>query len=130
MATNINDLPYNTTTTTELPPRDIPRETIEHVADPQISQTYTQPKQQDYIEHNQVQLSTPSKLDRFLEEFRMPILVSILYILFNLPIVQTGLEKMVPSLFVESSTSVLSKGLVFGSLYYSSLVLSDYLNKP
>jgi hypothetical protein len=128
MATNINDLPYNTTT--ELPQRDIPRETIEHAADPQITQTYTQPKQPDYIEHQQVQLSTPSKLDRFLEEFRMPILVSILYILFNLPIVQSSLEKMAPSLFMESSTSILSKGLLFGSLYYSSLVLSDYLNKP
>ena len=130
MATNINDLPYNTTNVTELPPRDIPRETIEHVADPQITQTYTQPKQSDYIEQQQVQLNTPSKLDRFLEEFRMPILVSILYILFNLPIVQSSLEKIAPSLFIESSTSVLSKGVLFGILYYSSLLLSDYLNKP
>jgi hypothetical protein len=127
MATNINDLPYNTT---ELPQRDIPRETIEHAADPQVTQTYTPPKQQDYIEHSPVQMSTPSKLDRFLEEFRMPILVSILYILFHLPIVQQMLEKMAPSLFLNSSTSILSKGVFFGGLYYSSLLLSDYLNKP
>ena len=130
MTTNINDLPYNTSNTVELPQRDIPRETLEHTSDPQVTQTYTPPKPLDYIEHSPLQVSQPSKLDRFLEEFRMPILVSILYILFNLPMIQLSLEKMAPSLFMESSTSILARGILFGVIYYSSLQFSDYLNKP
>ena len=130
MTTNINDLPYNTSNTVELPQRDIPRETLEHTADPQVTQTYTPPKTLDYIEHSPLQVAQPSKLDRFLDEFRVPILISILYILFNLPIVQTSLEKVAPSLFMNSSTSIVSKGVLFGSIYYASLMLSDYLNQP
>ncbi len=37
MATEIDKLPYNTT---DLPARDIPRETIEHAIDPQTTPTY------------------------------------------------------------------------------------------
>ena len=129
MTTNINDLPYNTSNTVELPQRDIPRETLEHTADPQVTQTYTPPKQLDYIEHSPLQVNTPSKLDRFLDEFRMPILISILYILFSLPIVQSNLEKIAPTLFM-SSTSIVAKGILFGSMYYTSLMLSDYVNQP
>ena len=130
MTTNINDLPYNTSNTVELPQRDIPRDTLEHTSDPQVTQTYTPPKPLDYIEHSPLQATQPSKLDRFLEEFRVPILISILYILFNLPMVQTTLEKIAPSLFINSSTSVVAKGVLFGSIYYASLMASDYLNQP
>lgn len=130
MTTNINDLPYNTSNTAEIPQRDIPRETLDHAADPQVTQTYTPPKQMEYIEHSPMHVNSPSKLDRFLDEFRMPILISILYILFNLPIIQSSLEKLAPSLFMESSTSIVAKGILFGSIYYSSLMMSDYLNQP
>jgi len=56
MATNITDLPYNTKT--ELPSRDIPRETIEHVADPQTTPTYMPPKPPPYIESQPIHVES------------------------------------------------------------------------
>ena len=80
MATNITDLPYNTKT--ELPSRDIPRETIEHVADPQITPTYIPPKPAPYIESQPVHVES-SKLERFIEEFRIPIMIALLYFIYE-----------------------------------------------
>ena len=51
MSTPISELPYNTATNkvTELPERDIPRETISHTTDAQVTPTYIPPKQQEYL---------------------------------------------------------------------------------
>jgi hypothetical protein len=127
MTTNITDLPFNSKT--ELPQRDIPRETQELAADPQTMPNYTPPKQQDYIEHQQVQVA-PSKMDRFLEDFKMPILVSVLYLMFNLPIVQLFLTRMAPTVYMDTSTGLLARSISFGILYYAALMMGEYLNKP
>lgn len=128
MATNITDLPYNTKTV-ELPPRDIPRSTQEHALDPQVTQNYTPPKQPEYIEHQTVQ-PTVSKMDRFLDEFKLPIMIGILYILFDLPVSQGMLTKIAPSVFMDSNTGILARGVCFGLLFYASIMLSDYMSKP
>ena len=73
MATEIDKLPYNST---DLPARDIPRETIDHAIDQQTTPTYV-PSAPKYIQQQQVQPS----VDRW-EEFRLPALLSILYFLF------------------------------------------------
>jgi len=79
MSTPISELPYNTATNkvTELPERDIPRETITHTTDAQVTPTYMPPKPQEYIEHQPVQYHPPtqSKMEKILEEFKLPILV-------------------------------------------------------
>jgi hypothetical protein len=126
MATNITDLPYNTKT--DLPSRDIPRETITHVADPQVTPTYMPPKEQPYIEH-QPTYTEQSKFDKFIEEFRLPLLVAVLYFLFETPTIQSMLVRFAPSLFTET-TGLLSKSICFGAMYYSAMMGADYLSKP
>ena len=42
---------------------------------------------------------------------------------------ESNLEKIAPTLFM-SSTSIVAKGILFGFIYYTSLMLSDYVNQP
>lgn len=126
MATNITDLPYNTKT--ELPTRDIPRETIDHVADPQVTPTYIPPKEREYIEQQPTYVEQ-SKLDKFIEEFRIPLLVAILYFLFETPTIQNMIVRIAPSLFTDT-TGLLAKSICFGVMYYSAMMGADYLSKP
>lgn len=126
MATNISDLPYNTKT--DLPARDIPRETIDHVADPQVTPNYMPPKERAYIEEQPTYVEQ-SKLDKFIEEFRIPLLVALLYFLFETPTIQTMLSRLAPSLFTDT-TGLLAKSICFGAMYYSAMMGADYLSKP
>jgi hypothetical protein len=129
MSTNITDLPYNTPPKTELPARDVPRETINHVVDPQVSTTYIPPKEPDYIEQ-QVQLPQVSKMDKLMDEFRLPIILSILYFIFQLPIINSFLIRVLPYVFKEDSTATIGKSILFGVAYHVSMLLIEYLNKP
>ncbi len=127
MATNITDLPYNTKT--ELPSRDIPRETIEHVADPQITPTYIPPKPAPYIESQPVHVE-PSKMERFMDEFRIPIMIALLYFIYETTAVHTLLVRIAPTLFTDNTTGLLLKSVCFGLLYYGTFLGMDYLSKP
>ena len=127
MATNINDLPFNTKT--ELPSRDIPRETIEHVADPQVTPTYIPPAPQPYIGPQPIQTET-SKIERFVDEFRIPIMIALLYFIYETTAVHTMLVRIAPTLFQDNTTGLLMKSVCFGLLYYVSFMGMDYLSKP
>ena len=126
MATNITDLPYNTKT--ELPSRDIPRETLEHVADPQITPTYIPPKPAPYIESQPVHVE--SKLERFADEFRIPIMVALLYFIFETSAVHTFLVRIAPTLITDTTSGLLIKSVCFGMMYYATFMGMDYLSKP
>ena len=127
MATNITDLPYNTKT--ELPSRDIPRETIEHVADPQTTPTYIPPKPPPYIETQPVHVE-PSKMERFLDEFRTPIIIALLYFIYETTAVQTVMVRIAPTLFTDNTTGLFLKSVCFGILYYATFMGMDYLSRP
>jgi len=116
MSTNISELPFNAKT--ELPSRDIPRETIEHAADPQITPTYVPPKPPQYITSN-----PENKLEKLLEEFRIPIVVAILYFIFETPTIQGVFTRVLPT-FKETP---LLKSVCFGGLYYLSLMGMEYV---
>ena len=116
MATEIDKLPYNGT---DLPVRDVPRETIDHTVDPEIRQTYV-PSAPKYIEQ-----PIPERW----EEYRLPVLLSILYFLWNIPSVQQTVERMFPSIFSDPSMGLLAKSVCFGILYYVFTVGSVYLGK-
>ena len=116
MSTQISELPFNAKT--ELPARDIPRETLEHVADPQITPTYVPPKTPQYI------ISHPeNKMEKLLEEFRIPIIVAILYFIFETPTIQGLFTRVLPTF---KETPIL-KSVCFGGLYYSALMAMDYV---
>ena len=123
MATNITDLPYNTKT--ELPSRDIPRETLEHVTDPQINTNYVPPKSPEYIEQ---QPTLERKVD-WMEELRLPIMMGLLYFLFDLPVLHLMLVKTAPTIFTDTTSGLLAKSLCFSLFYYAAVFGADYLNK-
>ena len=122
MATDIDKLPFNTTT--DLPARDIPRETIEHVADPETRPTYVAqaPK---YFEEQPIY----RQVDRW-EEFRLPALLSILYFLWSVPSVQLMVERTFPSVFTDATMGLFAKSVCFGALYYAVTIGATYLGKP
>ena len=119
MATEIDKLPYNSTT--ELPARDIPRETIEHVADPQTTPTYV-PSAPKYIQ------AQPLQVDRW-EEFRLPALLSILYFLWNVPTVKQMVERTFPTVFTDTTTGLFARSVCFGALYYATTFAAAYFGK-
>jgi hypothetical protein len=116
MSTPITNLPFNQGTATELPSRDIPRETIEHVTDPQVAQTYVPPPQVVY--QPQPQPLKPAKAD-LLEEFKFPLMLSLLFYVFQLHAVSSTLLKMFPSLF-EADGNMTTHGLMFKSLLFGA----------
>jgi hypothetical protein len=126
MTTNVADLPFNKT---ELPSRDIPRETLSHVTDPQVTQSYVPPKEPEYIDR-QIPDMKQSKMDRLLEEFRIPIMVGVVYLLFEMPMTQSMLLRMAPTLLADSSTGLLFKSVSFAFAFYSVAMGLEYMSKP
>ena len=121
MSTAISDLPY--TQPNPLPERDIPRETLPHAADPQTVANYM-PRQAEYI-------PPPAKYDYayLVEEFRIPLILSLLYYIFQLGLVQNTIMQALPSLFQEgkiTSNGVLVKSGLFGAAYYAITLLMQH----
>jgi hypothetical protein len=139
-STNISDLPYTTPPvaaapqpTVKLPERDIPRETIQHTVDPQANVQYMPPRQMDYIPAAPVQAS---KWDyaKLYDEFRVPIMIALLYFVFQLQSFQDLIKKFIPALFSESgqltSKGTIFKSALFGSAYYSLTLVMQHLSRP
>jgi hypothetical protein len=129
MSTNLSDLPF---TPTPLPERDIPRETISHIVDPQIPANYV-PKAPEYMPPPSPP-PAPSSLIRYVEEFRVPIVLSLLYYIFQMAFVQDALRKFVPSIFkpdgnLSSMGTVVKSGL-FGAAFYGITVLMERISQP
>ena len=113
MSTEIAKLPY----TTELPIRDVPRDTVDHTIDPQTVPTYISPAEK-YIPHT-----------KNIEDYKLPILLSILYFLYNVPSVQTMIERTLPQIFSDPTMSLMAKSAGYGLLYYMVTIGSVYLGK-
>ena len=137
-STNISDLPYTTppavsTATVKMPERDIPRETLQHTVDPQATVQYLPPRTPDYIP---APPQAQSKWDysRLYDEFRIPIILILLYFVFQLDTLQNMLRKVLPILFTESgnltSRGVFVKSALFGSAYYMITLLMQHLSRP
>lgn len=127
-STPISSLPaYSNAPTAELPIRDVPRETISHVVDPQTNPVHIPAAPPGYIAYQPTY--TTSKVERFLDEFRLPIMVAVIYFLFELPNVRAILVNIIPSMYIETTSGLLTKSLVFGGCYYGVLQFADYLSK-
>lgn len=136
---------------TQLPSRDIPRTTDTITTDPQIQPNYIpEPNknlmQDDYI--NQMQRTQQStneiidshnkkanfsnSLDNLYEEIQTPLLLAILFFIFQLPIFKKYLFIYLPFLFFNDGNYNL-KGyilisILFGSIYYFSDKLINIVN--
>jgi len=116
-----------------LPSRDIPTNTV-HFADEEVKPNYVpQPQQQhDYIENTDTEheimarrmnnKNSRDSLEILYDEFQIPIIIGLLYFIFQLPIVKTKLLILLPSLFSKDGnpnlTGYIFNSIFFGVLYY------------
>ena len=118
---------------TTLPSRDIPQMTSQITQDQQIKPNYiTQVNNNDYIndetnandilKENMRRQNRDSNLDVMYEELQIPILLAILFFMFQLPVFRTYLFKFLPSLFNKDGNPNLSgyvvNSILFALLYY------------
>jgi hypothetical protein len=119
---------------TQLPSRDIPRNTDAIMQDPQIQPNYIPEQKQmnDYIndyEKNEEIIKnynrsekTYNSLDEMYSEIQLPLLISVLYFLFQLPIFRKVIFKYFPILFMKDGNfninGYLFTSVIFGFLFY------------
>ena len=120
---------------TQLPSRDIPNNTDRVVMDQEIRPDYIPDEQaamEDYIKNYQTPDSvilegereeqTRDRLDILYSNIQMPLLVAILYFLFNLPVIRKYLQKWIPNIFNSDGNpnlvGYIVNSVLFGGLYY------------
>jgi len=130
---------------TKLPSRDIPMTTTAFSNDPQIQANYVPPPpliNNDYIQNNEEtndivntynkNLEYSNSLDNMYNEIQTPLLIAILYFLFQLPFFRNLLFKYLPFLFSTDGNynmnGLLFKSIFFGLLFYTFIKLSKYFN--
>ena len=134
----------SSTGATQLASRDIPRNTENISHDPQIQPNYIPPQSNnDYIteeEENDDIVQNYNKrekqgdsLDQLYEELQIPLLISVLYFLFQLPIFKRYLYKFFPALFSKDGNINLYgfafTSSLFGMLYYLLRLAQNKFNK-
>ena len=116
-----------------LPSRDIPTNTV-HFADEEVKPNYVPqpPQQHDYIQNTDTEheimarrinnKNSRDSLEILYDEFQIPIIIGLLYFIFQLPIVKTKLLILLPSLFSKDGnpnlTGYIFNSIFFGVLYY------------
>jgi hypothetical protein len=125
---------------TQLPGRDIPRNTEGLTQDVQIKPNYIPPQQNtDYINNSETnndiineyndQMKQSNSLDELYDEIQVPLLLAVLYFIFQLPIVRKWLLSYLPFLFhIDGNFNIngyVFTSIMFGSLYY---ILSKTMN--
>ena len=127
---------------TGLPSRDIPINPTAVNNDNHIKPNFIpEPQNTDYITNSQTpedlisqnnkKQNSLDSLDAFYNEFQLPLLVSLLYFLFQLPIFRKTLKKTLPSLFGNDSNpnfyGYLFNSVLFASLFYILVKLINQL---
>lgn len=126
---------------TQLPSRDIPMNTAQITQDNQIKPNYLPNKDKNhYIEEHDTYNSMMEKkkqkeeqqdrLDIIYDEFQMPVLIMVLFFIFQLPFVQKKLMAFFPTMFLKdghmSMSGYLVKTLLFGANFYVIMKLINY----
>ena len=119
--------------TTALPSRDIPIEPTRVANDNQTQPNYIPPPQvpenyiknyetpQQVIEQNNKQMNMTNLYDTLFYEMQLPIVIALLYFLFQLPAVKKHSKNMFPYLFKDDGNPNLY-GFIFNSVMFSSMV--------
>jgi hypothetical protein len=129
---------------TQLPGRDIPRNTDGLTQDVQIKPNYIQPQENnDYIKDNEnnddiineynSQMKQSNSLDELYDELQIPLLLGVLYFIFQLPIVRKTLFSYIPMLFhVDGNFNIngyVFTSMLFGTLYYTLSKTMQKMNR-
>ena len=114
---------------TSLPSRDIPQNTV-HFSDEEVKPNFVpQTEQQsDYIQNTDTEQdilarrmnnqNSRDSLEILYDEFQIPIIIGLLYFIFQLPVVRTKTLSILPSLFNNDGNPNLS-GYILNSLFFS-----------
>jgi len=128
--------------TTNLPSRDIPTNTSQVNSDEQVIPNYVPtPNNTDYIQNFNTQQQILNKqiiannkkenLEYIVEELQLPILVSLLYCLFQMPYIKSIMTSYLPFLFNTDGNYNLygyfGNSLLFGLLYYLMMHIIRYI---
>jgi hypothetical protein len=132
---------------TQLPSRDIPQNTESIVNDPQIQSNYIPPSTQnqnqtDYIQNDEQmesmihnynkQMQKNDSLDEIYNDLQSPLLLAVLYFLFQLPIFKKLLFKYFSVLFSKDGNyninGYLFTSVLFGLLFYLLSKLTIFFN--
>ena len=114
----------------ELPSRDIPTNTV-HFADEAIQPNYVpQKEQEEYIQNTDTEQEILARrmknrdsrdsLEILYDEFQVPIIIGLLYFIFQLPVVRSKLTTLIPALFNKDGNPNLS-GYIFNSIFFAVL---------
>jgi hypothetical protein len=127
---------------TSLPSRDIPIDPTLVNTDVQVKPSYIPPPpvQEDYIRNyetpdnlimqNNIQQENMDNLEALYNEFQLPLIIALLYFLFQLPSVKKYSKQLLPSLF-NSDGNPNFYGYVLNSVLFASMVyiLLKVINK-
>ncbi len=135
--TNISDLPLDPVTISQLvsglqqtngatllPSRDIPTNTVDISTDAQVQPNYIPPTEHtNYIE-DEITYEKPDykSLDAVYDELQTPLLIAILFFMFQLPVFRKLQFRYTPFLFLSDGNLSLSgfilNSVLFGSIFY------------
>jgi hypothetical protein len=129
--------------TTALPSRDIPMEPLKVANDVQSQPNYIPPPQfqEDYIKNsitpqnlvdtNSKQIKNSAYYEKLYGELQLPIIIALLFFLFQLPIVKQYNKKLLPFLFKSDGNpnlyGYIANSVLFASMIYVLLKLVAYL---
>jgi hypothetical protein len=128
---------------TTLPSRDIPVSTQQLTNDPSVQANYISPpaiENNDYINSNDAnedfdypEEKNKNYLDSIYDEIQIPLLISILYFVFQLPIFKKSLFKYLPFLCNNDGNynvnGLLFTSALFGFIFYSVIKFIVQFNK-
>ena len=129
--------------TTALPSRDIPMDPVKVANDVQSQPNYIPPPQfqEDYIKNsitpqnlvdtNSKQIKNGVYFDKLYGELQLPVIIALLFFLFQLPIVKQYNKKLLPFLFKSDGNpnlyGYIANSVLFASMIYVLLKLVAYL---
>ena len=129
--------------TTALPSRDIPMDPVKVANDVQSQPNYIPPPQfqEDYIKNsitpqnlvdtNSKQIKNGVYFDKLYGELQLPVIIALLFFLFQLPIVKQYNKKLLPFLFKTDGNpnlyGYIANSVLFASMIYVLLKLVAYL---
>jgi hypothetical protein len=116
---------------TGLPSRDIPTDTNQIHTDVQIKPNFVPEtdntdyirnyqSQQDLISQSNTNQHNIDSLDSFYNEFQFPLLIAVLYFLFQLPIFRKTIKNVLPSLYGNDANPNLN-GYMFNSVLFATI---------
>jgi len=126
----------------QLPSRDIPQGQSHLTNDAQLQPNYIPENGGDYINdtYNQEQIinnqnikqKNTNSMDAIYDDIHVPIILAVIYFVFQLPVIKTNTLKYIPSLFNrDGNFNMLGysiNSLAFASTYYCIIKSLDYLS--